>query len=85
MAYILASQVKEFILHKLNPRLFSESPDNIVRVLVNHTHKQVYKVNKTDTVFEAIEAAFKTHPEWSKTDDIRFNACCVNENCEGGC
>ena len=76
MAYVLASQIKEFV----TTRFFTESksrPDgDIIRAIVNHTHKQVYKIKKTDNAIEAIEAAFRANPHWSRTDDIRFNACC---------
>jgi len=41
------------------------------------------KIKKTDNIFEAIDAAFKAYPEWSKTDDIRFNAVCkLCDTCE---
>jgi hypothetical protein len=85
MAYLLASNIKDFLINKLFTKSTTESTDHIVRALVNRTHRQVYKINKTDNIFEAIDAAFKAYPEWSKTDDIRFNACCMNEICEEGC
>ena len=81
MAYVLASKIKEFVV----TRFFTDSTikpvDDIERALVNHTHKQVYKIKRADNAIEAIEAAFKANPNWSRTDDIRFNACCVSGVC----
>ena len=77
MTFVIASNIKNFFNNLFTK---SESTDHIVRGIVNRSRKQVYKINKTDNMFEAIDAAFKAYPEWCKTDDIRFNACC-NECC----
>jgi len=82
MAYLLASNIKDFVINKLFTKSTTEST-HIVRAIVNRTHRQVFKIKKTDNIFEAIDAAFKAYPEWSKTDDIRFNACCeICDTCE---
>lgn len=83
MAYLLASQIKDFLLNKLFTNSTTETTDDIFRAIVNHTYKEVYKLKKTDNAFEAIEAAFNAYPNWSRTDDIRFNAICANKIC--GC
>jgi len=81
MAYLLASQIKEFLITKFFTDSMTKPDDDIERALVNHTHKEVYKLKKTDNAFEAIESAFNAYPNWSRTDDIRFNACCVSGIC----
>ena len=81
MAYLLASQIKEFVVSRFFTDSTSNLDDDIERALVNYTHKQVYKLKKTDNAFEAIEAAFNAYPNWSRTDNIRFNACCVSGVC----
>ena len=85
MAYLLASNIKDFLINKLFTQSTTESTDHIIRAIDNRTHKQVFKIKKTDNIFEAIYAAFKAYPEWSKTDDIRFNAVCKCTSLEEGC
>ena len=85
MAYLLASNIKDFLVNKLFTQSTTESTDDIIRAIVNRTHRQVFKIKKTDNIFEAIDAAFKAYPEWSKTDDIRFNAVCSCSSSEEGC
>ncbi|NDE64092.1 MAG: hypothetical protein EB053_07055 [Chlamydiae bacterium] len=74
MAFVL-SKIKKFVVDNFITNSMNE--DGIVRAIVNRTRKQVFKIKKTDNIFEAIDAAFKAYPEWSKTDDIRFNACSI--------
>ena len=86
MAYVLASQIKDAIINKLFiNKSTTESTDHIVRAIINRTKQQVFKIKKTHNIFEAIDAAFKAYPEWSKTDDIRFNAVCSCSSSEEGC
>ncbi len=67
--------VKDY-LEKLFP---SPPKQHIVRAFVNHScDKQFYKINKKNSVFVELESAFAAFPEWSRTDDIRINAACVN-------
>ena len=77
MTYMLASNIKKFFVDNLFTNSTTESSDDIIRAIVNRSRKQVFKINKSDNIFEAIDAAFKAYPEWSKTDDIRFNACSI--------
>lgn len=76
MAFVL-SKIKKFVVDNFITNSMNESTDGIVRAIVNRTRKQVFKIKKTDNIFEAIDAAFKAYPEWSKTDDICFNACSI--------
>jgi glycyl-tRNA synthetase beta subunit len=76
MAYVLASQIKEFVTTRFFTESTVKTDGDIIRAIVNRTHKQIFKIKKTDNAIEAIEAAFRANPNWSRTDDIRFNACC---------
>jgi hypothetical protein len=69
MAYVLASQIKEFVTTRFFTESTVKTDGDIIRAIVN-------RIKKTDNAIEAIEAAFRANPNWSRTDDIRFNACC---------
>jgi hypothetical protein len=68
--------VKNYFDKLINP---GPPKPHILRAFVNHTrNKQFYQINKKNSVFVELEAAFAAFPEWCKTDDIRINAICFD-------
>ena len=57
-------------------RIWHQKDGNMKYFLINHTQHEVFRINRKNTIFTEIEAAYKYYPKWLPTDDINIFSTC---------
>lgn len=57
-------------------RIWYQKDGNMKYFFINHTQHEVFRINRKNTIFTEIEAAYKYYPKWLPTDDIHIFGTC---------